>query len=169
MDVQRSTRIGRPNYWVVIPIVNKEIKSNLREVQDYLIERNKTFKSELNASLVDLDSNDLHITLFGIHANEELLAKVKESFYKYRKNATDDISFSIELKGLGAWKTLNENIILFADLTPESSQKIKQIAKDMRDFIMSDLLKQEGLKTEEELTGMWMDDPKVNDITVSDF
>jgi uncharacterized FlaG/YvyC family protein len=168
MDVQRSTKIGRPNYWVVIPITNKEIKSNLKEAQDHLKERNKTFKTELNHSLVDLDSNDLHITLFGIHANEERLQQVKESLQKFRKNASDDISFNVEFKGLGAWRTVSDNIILFADLVPESSQKVKQLAKQLRDFVLFDLLKHEAgtdnvaSLSEDILTGMWMDDPLVN-------
>ncbi len=179
MDQQRSTKLGRANFWVVIPINNIEIRKNLQQTYDYLTQKNKTVKSELNKALIDLSSNALHITLFGVHSNAQRFEQLKEAIKQFEKRQTEP--FDVEVKGLGVWDTAHHNIIMFADLTTESAERVKLLAKEMRDFVLHHITSQE-VDTEpqvrstvafnshakdiedkgEDLPGMWLDDPQVS-------
>lgn len=139
MDEQRRRKKGKANYWVVITIANESIRSNLKEVHRDLEEKYKSARGELRKAFTDLDSNELHISLFGIHANRCRLEQVKSALASYRQYLTEntlDRTFDIELKGLGAWNTVGGNIVLYADLSPASSEMVKKLAKEMRDYVM---------------------------------
>lgn len=69
MDVQRSAKKGRANYFVVIPITSPTIRAALREVQTHLETTYPTARSELRKGFTDMASAEVHITLFAIHAN----------------------------------------------------------------------------------------------------
>jgi 2'-5' RNA ligase len=144
MDVQRSKRKGKPNYWVVIPL-STEIAVNLKDVQKYLEDKYKSARSELRRAFTDLDSKELHITLFGIHANQARLQQVKAALSAFEQTLSADRTFDIELQGLGAWNTLGGNIILYADFKQQSSDQIKQLAKELRDFVLQHIQSQEGI------------------------
>lgn len=135
MDEQRSKRRGKANYWVVIPITSQQIRSNLKEVQQSLESKYKSARSELRKAFTDLDSAaEVHVTLFGVHANSHRLEQVKQALCEF-SNRVD--AFEIELKGLGAWNTIGGNIVLYADATQQSREKIKALAKELRDFVLA--------------------------------
>src|SRR5688572_3075054 len=54
MDAQRSMKIGKPNYWIVLAIKNPEIAKNLKLVQLHLEETFKNVRSELSQAFTDL-------------------------------------------------------------------------------------------------------------------
>ena len=60
-----------------------------------------------------------------------------------------NLSFDLELKGLGSWITSSDNLVLFATLTEESAEKVKKIAKDLRDYIYYLIEIQETLSPEQ--------------------
>jgi len=52
------------------------------------------------------------------------------------ESKTSDRTFSLELKGLGSWKTTSNNIVLYADLSRESKEIVKTLAKEIRDAVV---------------------------------
>ena len=47
MDVQRSNKRGKANYFVVIPVTHEDIKNNLREVHAHLEAKYPSARAEL--------------------------------------------------------------------------------------------------------------------------
>lgn len=141
MDVQRSKKKGRANYFIVIPISSPAIRSRLREVQTHLENTYPTARSELRKAFTNLDSAEVHVTLIAIHANQARLQQVirfahpnqqiatrqpsdvklsNSALERYQSARQGDQSFSVELKGLGSWTTKAGNIVLYADLSRDS-------------------------------------------------
>jgi len=105
-----------------------------------LEDRYKTARGELRRALTDLLSDHAHITLFGFFLpNLERRAQMKQILYEYEMERVigKDTRFMLEIKGLGSWATRSGNIVLYADLTSECRDKVKWLAKDIRDYVHS--------------------------------
>jgi len=159
MDLQRSKKKGKPNYFVVIPITQPTILSNLQMVLDDLERRYSSSRSDLRKACVDLNSNKLHITLFGMHGNKQRIQQVRRALKRYEEHknncSENNGGFEIEIKGLGSWQTKKGNIILFGDITQNGKERIKQLAKEIRDFVVCaiDDEERENVEDEEDFTG----------------
>ena len=81
MDVQRSKKKGRANYFVVIPIIAPAVRAALREVQTHLEQSYPTARSELRKGFTNMDSAEVHVTLFAIHANQQRLQQVNKCVF----------------------------------------------------------------------------------------
>lgn len=68
MDLQRSRKKGRANYYVVAQISSPEIRKELRDIQLHLESTYPTVRAELRKGFSNLE-NDIHLTLFALHAN----------------------------------------------------------------------------------------------------
>eukprot|EP01124_Arcella_intermedia_P014061 TRINITY_DN20440_c0_g1_i1.p1 TRINITY_DN20440_c0_g1~~TRINITY_DN20440_c0_g1_i1.p1 ORF type:complete len:361 (+),score=114.33 TRINITY_DN20440_c0_g1_i1:44-1126(+) len=142
MDVQRAKRRGKPNLWVVVPIYSQTIKNNLKELQLTLEDRYKKARSELRKGFADVEG-EMHITLFAMHSNKARMEQVKEALKSYSlKLQSDGVSrnFELEIKGLGAWTTKSNCVCLYADLGKESTIKVKELAKELRDYVKNYLI-----------------------------
>jgi len=74
----------------------------------------------------------------------EQVMRILSAFTSKLEREGRDLSFELELKGLGSWVTKSENIILYADFSKESQQQIKSLAKEMRDYLKSCIDKEEA-------------------------
>jgi hypothetical protein len=63
MDEQRSKKIGKPNYWVVLTIDSPEIVRNLALVHAHLEEKYRHCRAELRAALTSLSAEPSHEVL----------------------------------------------------------------------------------------------------------
>lgn len=161
MDEQRLERSGKANYFLVIPIRSEEIIAEIKAVKDALEQRYKTCRSELRKGFSE---SELHITLLAFHASQQKALRVEECLRRWERIIQEEnleLGFDLMIKGLGAWYTKKENIILYADLSQDSAQYVKNLAKEIHDFLESELksLDLEDESKDEGMDNFWMDNP----------
>ncbi len=89
MDVQRSRRQGKANFFIVIPLVAQDFYTNLRTVQLDLETKYKNNKAELRRAFTDLEQKGgfapLHVTLLGVHMSGRWVDLMKEALAEFEK------------------------------------------------------------------------------------
>eukprot|EP01130_Rhizamoeba_saxonica_P006379 TRINITY_DN2545_c0_g1_i3.p1 TRINITY_DN2545_c0_g1~~TRINITY_DN2545_c0_g1_i3.p1 ORF type:complete len:143 (+),score=14.22 TRINITY_DN2545_c0_g1_i3:39-467(+) len=130
MDVQRQQREGKANGFVVIPITNVEVLDSIKVVQDEIVRKNKDARHAITKSLVDLESNQVHLTLFGLHANKsrmEMVKKAINSLSKILAGLDIESSFVLQLEGIGNWVSLSGRICTYADISEGCKEVVHSI------------------------------------------
>ncbi|KAL5014423.1 hypothetical protein ScPMuIL_008693 [Solemya velum] len=90
----------RPNYFVALRITNEEIIANVKEVQEYILQQDASFRD------CCFTSERLHVTLFAVRLDsEEQVARTKSVLESCRSDLKRMLIHAepLKLKGLGAF------------------------------------------------------------------
>jgi hypothetical protein len=133
MDVQRSRKKGRANYYVVVQVSSSEILKGLREVQMHLESSYPTVRSELRKGFTNLDT-DIHLTLFALHANTTRAQQVLRYVIYWEQRVDYDVKFLILIFAIFSERSRNLNSQRQMILVSSSSLKVSEAGLPLQEI-----------------------------------